>query len=74
MSLLMRTTPDIAESLQPIEDKIRNSLIPNTTGHTIRSDLERSLFSLPAKLGGLAIINPVDMADIEYKNSLMSNR
>ena len=73
-SFLMRTTPDIAESLQPIEDKIRNLLIPNTTGHTIRSDLERSLFSLPAKLGGLAIINPVDIADTEYRNSLMANR
>ena len=47
-----------------------NSLIPNTTGHTIRSDLKRSLLSLPAKLGGLAIIKPVDIADIEYKNSL----
>ena len=67
-------TPDIAVSLQPIEDKIRNLLIPSTTGRTIRSDLERSLFSLPAKLGGLAIINPVDIADTEYRNSLMANR
>ena len=57
-----------------IEDKIRNLLIPNMTGHTIRSNLERSLFSLPAKLGGLAIINPVEIADNEYKNSLMANQ
>jgi len=35
-SFLMRTTPGIAESLQPIEDKIRNLFIPITTGHTIR--------------------------------------
>ena len=73
-SFLMRTTPDIAVNLQPIEDKIRNLLIPNMTGHTIRSNLERSLFSLPAKLGGLAIINPVEIADNEYKNSLMANQ
>ena len=70
----MRTTPDIAVNLQPIEDKIRNLLIPNMTGHTIRSNPERSLFSLPAKLGGLAIINPVEIADNEYKNSLMANQ
>jgi len=72
-SFLMRTTPNIAELLRPIEDKIRNLFIPNITGHTIRSDLERSLFSLPAKLGGLALINPVEIADSEYSNSLNAN-
>ena len=60
-SFLMRTTPNISQLLGPIEEKIRHTLIPNITGRMLQSD-ERALFALPARLGGLAFTNPVEVA------------
>ena len=40
----------------------------------IRSDSERALFALPARLGGLALTNPVEVAQIEYSHSLLANK
>ena len=70
----MRTTPNISQLLGPIEEKIRHTLIPNITGRMLQSDDERALFALPARLGGLAFTNPVEMADTEYSHSLLANR
>ena len=64
-----RTTPGIAQALQPLEDLIREKLIPAFFDGKVLSDDFREVFSMPARLGGLGILNPVDEADFEYENS-----
>ena len=56
---LCRSTPNISNLLQPLEDLIRTKLIPTLTGSTPPNDCERRLFALPVRLGGLNIISPV---------------
>ena len=52
LTYFMRTIPELDEFLKPIEDTIRNELIPE--GH-ICSDNERKSLSLPSRYGGLGI-------------------
>ena len=59
-SFFQRTIPDIQALLQPLEDAIRTKLIPAITGRPACSDMERLLLSLPARLGGLGILDPCD--------------
>ena len=66
----MRTNPHLTSSLQPLEDAIRQCLIPAITGRTAISDLDRELFSLPVRLGGLNIPNPTIISPQEYHASL----
>ena len=66
---LMRTTPQISEHLEDIECYIIKRLIPSFTGHKVGID-HRAIFTLPVRHGGLAIENPVEIADREYQNSL----
>ena len=68
-SYFMRTIPNIANVFQPLEDAIRLRLIPAITGKSSISDLERDLFSLPTRLGGLNIPNPVTVSSREYSFS-----
>ena len=63
---VQRTVPDIAILFQPIEDCIRNEFIPALVGRAV-SDNERLLFSLPTKLGGLNIPNPVRLCSKEFE-------
>ena len=63
---VQRTIPDIGDLFQPIEDCIRNEFIPALVGRAV-SDTERLLFSLPTKLGGLNIPNPVRLCSKEYE-------
>jgi hypothetical protein len=65
---LQRTIPDIKELFQPLEDCIRSVFIPALIGRNI-SDLERQIFSLPVKYGGLGIPNPVQCCEREYTSS-----
>ena len=64
-----RTIPGIAELFQPLEDCIFSEFIPAIVGKSI-STHERAIFSLPTRLGGLNIPNPVTEADKEYNWSL----
>jgi len=73
-SFQMRTTPNISHLLAPIEEKIRHTLIPYITGNMCQSDDERALVALPARLGGLAFMNPLEVADNEYSHSLLANK
>ena len=66
---LARTTPDIAHLFEPLESTIRCELIPRLTGQGIPGTNDRDLFSLPARLGGMGITNPVEIADSQYNNS-----
>ena len=67
---LARTNPNIGSLLQPLEDTIRSQLIPAWTGKAPPSDLERDLFALPARLGGLGILNPVTLSSKEFHASV----
>ena len=62
----MRTVPDIAIQLQPIEDLIHTKLLPAILNSDV-SSLDRSLFTLPTKYGGSGIPNIVEEADFEYE-------
>ena len=64
----MRTIPEIAGYLQPLEDSIRNHFIYSLLGE-IPKDPTRDLLALPARLGGMVITNPVKIAQQEYLNS-----
>ena len=65
---LQRTVPDTKHFFSPLEDVIRDKLIPAIIGKNI-SDIERKLISLPVRLGGMGIQNPCDTADTEFRNS-----
>ena len=63
---LSRTIPNIGDHLQHLEDIIRTQLIPALMGRAAPSESERMLLALPARLGGLGIINPTDLSASEY--------
>ena len=64
----LRTLPDIECLLGPLERAIADSLIPALTGHTC-TDTERNLLALPVRMGGLGLVNPVELASPEYTAS-----
>ena len=65
---LQRTVPNIGHLFTPLEDAIREKLIPALIGRKI-SDLERRIFALPVRHGGIGISNPTTTAEIEYNIS-----
>lgn len=67
---LARTTPDISDLFTPLETALRTQFIPALTGRDAPSELERTLLALPARLGGLGIVNPVEAATDEHQSSL----
>ena len=67
---LSRTIADIGELMRPLENCIRYSFIPAITNGHKCNDEERLILTLPPRLGGLRIPNPVTSADLEYNNSL----
>ena len=64
----LRTLPDIEDPLEPLERAISHALIPAVTGHTCTS-VERDLFALLVRMGGLGITNPCHTAASEYEAS-----
>ena len=52
-TFFLRTVPDIADHILPIEETLRSRFVPAITGGHICSDAERALLALPVKLGGL---------------------
>ena len=65
---VMRTIPNISQYLQPLEKSIRQDFIPSLLKCNVKQAI-RDLIALPARFGGMGIINPVKTADEEYKNS-----
>ena len=65
----LRTLPNISDLLQPLETTILKEFIPTITGKFI-SDLERDLFSLPVRMGGLGLCDPSSIADFEFEASV----
>ena len=68
-TFFLRTVPDIADYLLPIEETLRSSFIPALTWGHICSDAERALLALPMKFGGLGLQNLCEIANIELLNS-----
>ena len=65
----LRTLPDIAESLEPLERAINEVLIPAVTDHTV-TKVERDLLGLPVRMGGLGFTDPVVTSSSEYEASI----
>ena len=68
---LSRTVPDIGPLLKPLDDALRSVLLPALTGRPPPSDLECTLFALPARLGGLGIGIPSRNAARERHSSII---
>jgi hypothetical protein len=66
----MRTLPDIAGLMMPLESEIQKSFIPALFGIRISARLRR-LVALPARMGGMGIIDPTAIADDEHSNSIV---
>ena len=66
---IQRTVKDIGHLFQPLEDAIRNNLLPAICGRGL-SDSERRLLALPYRYGGLGILIPTETADREYNASV----
>ena len=64
----LRTLKDIKDELRPLDDLITNTLIPAFVGFQL-SDMDRELFSLPVRLGGMGIEQISSIADEEYARS-----
>ena len=62
--------PNCAPLLQPLEDLLRDSFLPTLTGRML-SEMEREIFSLPARDGGLGVQNPSETAQQAFQDSLM---
>ena len=67
---IMRTIPDIAPLLTPLEDAIRLQLIPALTGNDFCSSILRDLLALPFCLGGMGIVDPTNIADSQFDASV----
>ena len=69
-----RTTPNISEHMQELEQLIREKLIPSIIGGRYISNEYRNIFALPTRHGGMGMENPVDVSDFEYQNSLLMTK
>ena len=66
----MRTIPDIAPLLAPLEDAICLCLIPALTGYAACSPILSDLFSLPCRLGEWGLLIPMDIAGSQFDASV----
>ena len=71
-SYLMRCIPNIQIFLAPLETTIQTRFLPNLTGQPSFSDVDRKLFALPARLGGLGIVDPSQYSVFSFPHQLQS--
>ena len=69
---LARTTPNIEDLIKPLEETIRKVFLPNLTGQNAFNDMERDLLALPARLGGLGILDPCKKSAVHYVRDNLS--
>ena len=67
-SFIQRTINGISHLFEPLEDAIKNNLIPSLIGREV-SIIERRMLALPYRYGGLGIEIPTETADREYNAS-----
>ena len=70
---VQRTIPNIKGYFEPLEEAIREKFIPAVIGRRV-NNIERKIFALPVRLGGMGIQNPVETADTEFRNSFLITR
>ena len=73
-NFLARTTPGISHLLYKLEYHIKDTFLPVILGKLHIPDNLRDIFSLPARMGGLGIMNICMTADLEYKHSTMATK
>ena len=66
---IQRTMSGVGPLFQPLEDAIRNKLLPELCGRQV-SDSERRLMALPYRYGGLGVLDPTQTAEREYSASI----
>ena len=69
----MRTMPDIAPLLAPLEDAIHLCLIPALTGYAASSlalPFLGTCFLFLCHLGGMGIVNPMNITDSQFDASV----
>ena len=71
---LARTTPNIEHLLVPLEEVIRGKFLPAITEQSVFDDNPRNLMGLPARLGGLGLVDPSQQGSIYYENSVSITR
>ena len=69
-SFISRTIPNIGTHLQSLEDTICSEFIPSITGRAPPNNTVRKLMALPARLGGLGIMDPSLRSDDEFNASI----
>ena len=67
-SYLQRVVPECGHLFESVDKIVTERLLPTFFGCEI-CPLERNLFSLPIRSGGLNILKPVDTADSNYHTS-----
>ena len=70
---LMRTIPNISDFLDPLDKAVDDFIVSLFQGREF-SIVERQIFSLPVRLGGLAIEVPSNLAEFQYANSRLVTR
>ena len=68
----MRTIPDIKTLLYPLDAAI-DGLIKSIFENYDFNPIERKLWSLPVRMGGLGLIIPSEVSDDQYANSRLIN-
>ena len=61
-SFIARTIPGTADQFKPLEEVIKEYFIPALTGCMPPGDLDRLVFALPCRDGGLGLINPCSLS------------
>jgi hypothetical protein len=67
-TFVTRTIPNAAEYFKPLEKAIRETFLPALLGREV-NDMERELFSLPARHAGLGIFNPCILSENAFTSS-----
>ena len=67
-SYVQRTIPGISHLFMPLEEVIREKLIPALVGRKV-NDIERQIFTLPVRMGGMNILNPIETAEDQFQSS-----
>lgn len=69
-TFVTRTIPDISHLLSPLEEALHRKLIPALTNRPPSSAVERDIFALPSRLGGLGIPIPSFHSQPSYESSV----
>ena len=69
MEFFHRVLGGSSQLFQPLENLLMEKFFPAILGTSLISSMERRLFCLPARKGGLGVSNPTRFADESYNTS-----